>query len=60
MSIVAAYHGVCAECGETITPGQRIETQDEQWRHADCNEMPETVGCVCERCWLVHAGECAW
>lgn len=56
----AQFHGVCSECSETIAPGQRIvrDDTDEAWRHVDCHAMPETVGCVCEKCWLVHNGEC--
>lgn len=60
MSVLAQYHGTCAECEETIAPGQRIERddQDETWRHVDCAAMPERAECVCEKCWTVHVGEC--
>lgn len=63
MPLTARFHGTCAECGETISPGQRIETGDDDgWRHYRCDELPQRVECVCSRCWLVHAPqqrECA-
>lgn len=58
MSLVAQFHGTCAECGETIAPGQRIESVDDQWQHVDCHARPEKVECVCSDCWTVHVGVC--
>jgi hypothetical protein len=60
MAVVATYHGRCAECDETIAPGQRIERteDDDAWRHTNCHAMPERAECVCSDCWTVHVGEC--
>jgi DNA-directed RNA polymerase subunit RPC12/RpoP len=60
MKILAQFHGTCAECGETIIPGQRItrDQDDDTWRHHDCGARVEKVECVCARCWLVHNGAC--
>lgn len=55
MAVVAQYHGQCAECEQTIVPGQQIETVDDEWQHVDCGSLPERVVCVCEKCFLVHA-----
>lgn len=58
---LAQFHGTCAECSETIAPGQRIERADDPddgWRHANCHAMPEKAECTCEKCWTVHVGEC--
>lgn len=58
MSLLAQYHGICTECEDPIVPGQQIESDDDAWRHVNCGELPARVECVCERCFLVHAGEC--
>lgn len=59
MSLTAVYHGQCAECEDPIVPGQQIVSDDDGgWQHVDCGARPERVECVCERCFLVHAGEC--
>jgi hypothetical protein len=63
MPVTAQYHGTCAECDETIAPGQRIESVVDDidgtiWRHANCHAHADKVECACERCFLVHSGEC--
>lgn len=58
MSVLAQYHGQCSECEFDIVPGQLIERDDDEWRHVDCAAMPEAIECVCQRCFLVHAGAC--
>jgi hypothetical protein len=59
MSLIAQHHGTCPECLEPVVPGQRIETVDDAWQHVLCGETAETTTeCACERCFLVHAGEC--
>lgn len=58
MPFTAQYHGSCAECEDPIIPGQRIEGDDGEYQHADCGERPAVVVCTCEKCFLVHAGEC--
>lgn len=58
MTLTAQYHGVCADCLDPILPGERIDGEDGEWRHARCGALPEKVQCVCERCFLVHVGEC--
>lgn len=55
MSVLAEYHGQCAECLEPIIPGQRIHSVDGEWQHASCGARPETAPCVCSDCFLVHA-----
>jgi hypothetical protein len=59
MSLIAQHHGRCPECLEDIVPGQRIESIDDAWQHEVCGARVETPsGCVCQRCFLIHAGEC--
>jgi hypothetical protein len=58
MSHEATYHGTCPECLQPIVPGQQIETVDDEWLHVSCGSLARTAPCTCERCFLVHAGEC--
>jgi hypothetical protein len=61
MTLTAQYHSRCTECDEPIIPGQQIRAEDDQWVHHDCAATtPTRVECVCEKCFEVHAGECAW
>jgi len=56
--VTAQYHGQCDECERPIIPGQEIRAEDDAWVHVDCGARTATVECVCERCYLVHAGQC--
>jgi hypothetical protein len=59
VTLAAQFHGVCSDCEQTIVPGQLIERDGAgDWQHAVCGAMPARVECTCERCFLVHAGEC--
>lgn len=59
MTLTAQFHGQCTECERPIIPGQEIRRDgDDQWIHDDCGARPARVECVCEKCMLVHAGEC--
>jgi len=58
MPLTAQYHGQCTECEGPIVPGQQIRSEDDEWVHHDCGARPAKVECVCEKCWLVHAGAC--
>lgn len=60
MSFEAKYRGVCADCGSRIEPGQTVEYDEEdELVHTDCVPTgPVRSAPPCERCWLVHAGEC--
>jgi hypothetical protein len=61
MSLIAQHHGRCPECETDIVPGQRIESVDDAWQHEICGATAETTTeCACEKCWLVHVGECPW
>jgi hypothetical protein len=58
MSFTAEYHGTCSLCDDPIVPGQAIRQQDDEWIHDVCGSRADTAPCVCEKCWLVHTGEC--
>ena len=62
MTFIAKYKGVCAE-GDRIEPGQECDyTTDHQPVHVDCSvgSTPKVSRAArhCERCFLVHTGEC--
>jgi hypothetical protein len=58
----AQYRSMCAECGDTINPGEDVR-YDEHDRlvHWMCPDDPDlSVGSAtpCPKCFLVHSGEC--
>ncbi len=66
MAFEANYHGTCAECGEHIAPGMRVEYRGDgasrELVHANGCEIPEpVVGEVCTVCFMQKslAGTCA-
>lgn len=62
MTFVAKYRGVCAE-GDRVEPGQEVDyTVAGDLVHVDCSSSaaPKVSRAArhCERCFLVHTGEC--
>lgn len=53
----ARYPGVCPNCEERIKPGDPIVDSEDGYVHDDCQTVLPSKS-PCQRCWLVHAGEC--
>lgn len=67
MSWPAKYRGICDYCGEQINVGDEITWEDRDER--TIKHAPQCPGSdatminpgeqPCEKCWTIHAGECA-
>lgn len=58
----AQYRGTCHECEDTISQGEDVRFDDDgKLVHWMCPDEPElSVGSAkpCQKCFLVHSGEC--
>ena len=63
-SFPAKYPGTCDDCGGEFERGTEIRYSSSDLVHADPEECSDTISLdsrpmkVCQKCFLVHAGEC--